>query len=306
MNRVFQSNRVNSSLAAVLAVTKRPMGGRRRRTLVGKILGHIILTLGGIAMILPFFWLITSSLKRPETIFTFPPQWIPQPAYWSNYVELFDVVPVMRYVINTLIITVGATAGQVVTSALVAYGFARLRFVGRDVMFAAVLATLMLPYAVTIVPLYVMFSELGWINTHLPLIVPYWFGGGAFNIFLLRQFFRTIPRDLDEAAILDGASKLRIFVNIILPLSKPAIAAVTVLSFLNHWNDFLGPVIYLTNSNMWTLALGISALEGLESGIDWTHYQMVLSTLIVIPVIVIFFLAQRVFIQGITVTGLKG
>jgi len=297
---------MNPALPEELPQERHTWSGNHRRAQIGKTLGHIVLLLGGFTMLLPFFWLITSSLKTPQTIFSFPPQWFPRPAQWSNYVDLFDVVPVFRYAQNTLIITFGATAGQVITSAIVAYGFARLRFAGRDKAFAVILSTLMLPYAVTIVPLYVMFSELNWINTYWPLILPYWFGGGAFNIFLLRQFFRGIPMDLDEAAILDGAGRLRIFWSIILPLSKPAIIAVTILSLLHHWNDFLGPVIYLTNSRMWTLAIGISALDSIESGFDWTHYQMVLSTLIVIPVILIFFLAQRVFIQGITVTGLKG
>jgi ABC-type glycerol-3-phosphate transport system permease component len=297
---------VNASVSQQPPEEHRTLAGNHRRALIGKTISHIILIVGGFSMLMPFFWLITSSLKQPETIFAFPPQWFPKPAHWSNYVELFDVVPVMQYAKNTLIITLGATAGQVITSAIVAYGFARLRFAGRDKAFAVILSTLMLPYAVTIVPLYVMFSKLHWINTYWPLILPYWFGGGAFNIFLLRQFFRSIPMDLDEAAILDGAGRLRIFWNIILPLSKPAIVAVTILSLLHHWNDFLGPVIYLTDSSKWTLAIGISSLQGIESGIDWTHYQMVLSTMIVVPVIIIFFLAQRVFIQGITVTGLKG
>lgn len=279
---------------------------RKTRSIALRLLWYVILTLVSIAMLLPFFWLVTSSLKRPEQIFVLPPQWIPNPAHWDNYTKLFKTIPVLTYVKNTLIVTLTATLGQVVTSGLVAYGFARLRFVGRDVMFAAVLGTLMLPYAVTIVPVYVMFAKLHWINTYLPLIVPYWFGGGAFNIFLLRQFFRSIPMDLDEAAILDGASRLRVFLTIIVPLSKPAMITVLVLSFLHHWNDFLAPVIYLTDSSKWTLALGISSLSSLESGLDFTHYQMALSTLIVLPVVIIFFLAQRVFIQGIALTGVKG
>lgn len=270
------------------------------------LLWHTFFILVSISMLLPFFWLITSSLKRPEQIFVFPPQWIPNPMQWDNYAKLFDTIPVFKYATNTLIITFAATLGQVITAALVAYGFARLRFVGRELAFSAILATLMLPYAVTIVPVYAMFAKLGWVNTYWPLIVPYWFGGGAFNIFLLRQFFRTIPMDLDEAAILDGASRLRIFATIIVPLSRPALMSVIVLSLLQHWNDFLGPVIYLTDSTKWTLAIGISSLSSLESGRDFTHYQMALSTLIVVPVIIVFFLAQRVFIQGIALTGVKG
>lgn len=277
-----------------------------RKTILLRILAHACFVLVSIAMLMPFFWLITSSLKRPEQIFVFPPQWLPNPIHWDNYTRLFDTVPVFRYALNTLTITLGATLGQVVTSALVAYGFARMRFAGRDLAFSAILATLMLPYAVTIVPIYVMFAKLGWVNTYWPLIVPYWFGGGAFNIFLLRQFFRTIPMDLDEAALLDGATRLRIFATIIVPLSKPALMSVFVLSLMHHWNDFLAPVIYLTNSSMWTLAIGISSLSSLESGRDFTHYQMALSTIVVVPVLIVFFLAQRVFIQGIALTGVKG
>jgi len=277
-----------------------------RRTTVLRIVAHVCFVLVSIAMLMPFFWLITSSLKRPEQIFVFPPQWIPNPVHWDNYTKLFDTVPVIRYAVNTLTITLGATIGQVVTSALVAYGFARMRFAGRDLAFSAILATLMLPYAVTIVPVYVMFAKLGWVNTYWPLILPYWFGGGAFNIFLLRQFFRTIPMDLDEAALLDGANRLRIFATIIVPLSKPALMAVFVLSLMHHWNDFLAPVIYLTTSTKWTLAIGISSLSSLESGRDFTHYQMALSTIVVVPVMIVFFLAQRVFIQGIALTGIKG
>jgi ABC-type glycerol-3-phosphate transport system permease component len=277
-----------------------------QQPLILRIIWHTFFIVVSLSMLLPFFWLITSSLKRPEQIFTFPPEWIPNPVHWDNYEKLFDTIPVFRYTVNTLTITFGATLGQVITASLVAYGFARLRFAGRDLAFSAILATLMLPYAVTIVPVYVMFAKLGWVNTYWPLILPYWFGGGAFNIFLLRQFFRTIPMDLDEAAILDGASRLRIFATIIVPLSRPALMSVLVLSLLHHWNDFLAPVIYLTDSTKWTLAIGISSLSSLESGRDFTHYQMALSTLIVLPVVIVFFLAQRVFIQGIALTGVKG
>lgn len=294
------------SLVADAELGKEPPQKKSEQPLWQRLIWHSFFILVSIAMLLPLFWLISSSLKQPQQIFTVPPQWIPQPAHWDNYTKLFETIPVMRYAMNTLIITFAATLGQVVTSALVAYGFARLRFAGRDLAFGAILATLMLPYAVTIVPVYVMFAKIGWVNTYWPLIVPYWFGGGAFNIFLLRQFFRGIPMDLDEAALLDGASRLRIFATIILPLSKPALMAVFVLSLIQHWNDFLAPVIYLTNSSMWTLAIGISSLSSLESGRDFTHYQMALSTLIVVPVIIVFFLAQRVFIQGITLTGIKG
>lgn len=282
------------------------MRERPRQSRISRLLWHLFFSIVSLALLLPFFWMISASLKLPQQIFTLPPQWIPRPAHWSNYRELFSTIPVFRYAANTVFITLTASIGQVITAALVAYGFARLQFKGRDLAFSAILATLMLPYAVTIVPVYVMFSKIHWINTYWPLIVPYWFGGGAFNIFLLRQFFRTIPMDLDDAALLDGASRLRIFATIIVPLSRPALMSVFVLSLVHHWNDFLAPVIYLTKSNMWTLAIGIASLKGLESGKDFTHYQMALATLVVIPVLVVFFLAQRVFIRGIALTGIKG
>lgn len=279
---------------------------RGQRILIQKAATHLVLGVGGLAMILPFFWLVSSSLKRPETIYAFPPQWIPKPAYWKNYVEVFRIAPVMRYAQNTLIISLTATVGQVITASLAGYCYARLRFPGRDIMFAAILATMMLPFAVTMIPVYVLFSRLKWVGTLLPLIVPSWFGGGAFNIFLLRQFFRTVPMELDEAAVLDGASKLRIFWSIILPLARPAITVVGILSFMRHWNDFMGPLIYLTNRQLWTLAQGVNGLKEFEAGLDWTHYMLVLSTMMVTPIIIIYFVAQRAFIQGIALTGIKG
>jgi len=273
---------------------------------VGQALIWFILIGGGIVMLMPFFWLVSSSLKQPQNIYVFPPQWIPDPIHWDNYREVFRVAPVLLYARNTLLITGASTLGQVITASISAYGFARLRFRGRDLVFSLVLATMMLPFAVTMIPLYIMFTQIGWIGTFLPLIVPSWFGGGAFSIFLMRQFFRTIPMELEEAALIDGAGRMRILARIILPLSRPALVTVTILSFLGHWNAFMQPLIYLKDRRMWTLALGVSALGEFESGRDYTHYMMVLSTIMVVPVIVLYFVAQRAFIQGIVFTGLKG
>ncbi|HEY64394.1 MAG TPA: carbohydrate ABC transporter permease [Caldilineae bacterium] len=278
----------------------------RPRVSFGQALAYVVLAVGGVLMLTPFFWLVSSSLKRPETIYIFPPQWIPRPAYWSNYIEVFSAVPVLLYARNTLVITLSATAGAVITSAFAGYSFARLRFRGRDAVFSIILSTLMLPYAVTMIPIYVMFSKLGWVGTFLPLIVPAWFGGGAFNIFLLRQFFRTIPRELEDAARIDGASRWRVFFQIAVPLARPALIVVTIQTFLAQWNGFLQPLIYLNKRSLWTLALGVNGLKEFESGLDWTHYMMVLSTMMVVPVVIIYFLAQRAFIQGIVMTGLKG
>lgn len=269
------------------------------------VLTHLVLTGGGLLMLIPFFWLVSSSLKAPHEIYVFPPQWIPNPVHWSNYREVFAVVPVLGYALNTVIVTILGTAGIVISSALAAYSFARLRFRGRDLLFGAILATLMLPFAVTMIPTYILFSRLGWIGTFLPLIVPDWFGA-PITIFLLRQFFRTIPMELEDAARIDGASRPRIFWSIMLPLARPALTVVTVLAVLGHWNDFLGPLIYLKKREMYTLALGLNALQYFEGGLDWTHYVMVMATLMIAPVIIIYFLAQRALVEGIVLTGLKG
>lgn len=274
--------------------------------MLARAVAYVVLTVGGVLMMMPFFWLVSSSLKRPETIYVYPPQWIPKPVYWSNYIEVFSKAPVLLYAKNTLTIAGLATLGQVLTASLAGYGFARLRFRGRDLAFSAILSTMMLPGAVTMIPVYVMFTKLKWVNTLYPLIVPSWFGGGAFSIFLLRQFFRTIPMELEEAALLDGASRLRIYWSIILPLARPALVVVAIFGFLGHWNDFMGPLIYLTHRKTWTLALGVSALKQFEGGRDWTHYCLALSAMMVMPVVVIYFVAQRAFIQGIVLTGMKG
>jgi ABC-type glycerol-3-phosphate transport system permease component len=270
-----------------------------------QILAYVVLAGGGVFMLTPFFWLISSSLKTPENIYVFPPQWIPRPIHWKNYVEVFDAVPVLTYAGNTLIITIPATIGTVLSSALAGYGFARLRFRGRDLMFSANLATLMLPYVVTMVPVYILFTKLRWVGTFLPLIVPAWFGG-PYNIFMLRQFFRTIPLELEDAALIDGASRPRIFFQIALPLARPALTVSTIQTILWHWNSFLQPLIYLTKRSMWTLSLGVNGLKEFESGMDWTHYMMVLATIMVVPVVIIYFLGQRAFVRGVVLTGLKG
>lgn len=275
------------------------------RVTPGRIFTHLVLLSGGLLMLVPFFWLVSSSLKEPFQIYVFPPQWIPNPIKWRNYVEVFEAVTVWRYTLNTLTIAILGTLGVVLSSAMAAYSFARLRFKGRDFVFGTILSTVMLPFVVTMIPLYILFSQLGWVGTYLPLIVPEWFGG-PITIFLLRQFFRTIPMELEDAARIDGASRPRIFASVILPLSRPALTVVTVLAFLNHWNDFLGPLIYLPKRDMYTLALGLNALQYFEGGLDWTHYVMVLATLMVLPVVIIYFLAQRALVEGIVLTGLKG
>jgi len=276
---------------------------RRQKTL-GRILGLLIVGGGGLIMLLPFVWLVSSSFKAANRIYIFPPELIPNPFRWQNYFEVFVNVPVLVYAKNTLVITFFSTIGTVVSCVLAGYAFGRLKFKGRDTIFGLLLATLMLPYVVTMIPIYVMFSKIGWVNTLLPLIVPSYFGE-AFFIFLLRQFFRTIPMELEDAALIDGATRPRILVQIMMPLARPAIVVVVIQAVLDNWNAFMQPLIFLTKRSVWTLALGLNSLQRFETGRDWTHYMMVLGVFMVIPVIVMYFLAQREFIQGIVLTGMK-
>jgi multiple sugar transport system permease protein len=276
----------------------------RLRRLVGRVLIFCILAAGAVIMTLPFYWLLSSSLKEPAKIWLFPPQWIPNPVRWQNYTEALTASPFHLYLLNTLTIVLFNETGILLTSSMAAYSFARLRFRGRDFVFTMLLATIMLPWAVTMVPRYVLFKTLGWLDTFLPLIVPEWFGGGAFNIFLLRQFFRTIPRDFTDAARIDGAGEFGIYWRIVLPLIKPALTVVAIFTFLNNWNDFMGPLIYLTSPENYTISLGLAAFRGLYTT-QW-HYLMAASTTAIFPVLILFFVAQRYFIQGIVLSGIKG
>jgi multiple sugar transport system permease protein len=254
---------------------------------------------------LPFIWTLSSSLKPPGAAISFPPKFIPDPFQWANYPMVFRMIPFLTFFKNSLIVTGIAVAGEVFSASLVAYAFARRRFPGRDVMFVIVLATMMVPYPVTMVPTFVMFSYLHFVNTFLPLILPAWFGP-AFSIFLLRQFFRTINMDLDEAAKVDGAGDFLIYSRIIMPLAKPALATVAIFSAMAYWNDFLNPLIYLSDREKFTLAVGINFLRNFRSGSDTFPIQMAASVMFVAPCILLFFLAQRNIVQGIVTTGLKG
>jgi multiple sugar transport system permease protein len=260
----------------------------------------------GIIFVLPLIWMVSTSLKPDDELLDWPPRWIPKTVMWSNYTESWGPYNFNTYLGNTIIITAFAGIGQVLSASVVAYGFARLRFPGRDFLFTVVLATIMLPYIVTLVPLYVLFHKIGWVNTFLPLIVPAYFGGGAFFIFLLRQFFMTIPVELSDAAKIDGCSDLGIFWRVILPLSKPGIAAASIFSFIYHWNDFMGPLIYLNSENKRTLTLGLRDFIVVSAQRTEFQYLMAVSTLTVLPVILVFFFAQKYFIQGVVMSGVKG
>ncbi|HKW85611.1 MAG TPA: carbohydrate ABC transporter permease [Nitrospiraceae bacterium] len=265
---------------------------------------HGLLVVLSIFVLLPLFSMVTTSLKSIQQIGAIPPQWIPRPAHWENYPNAMTYVPVLLYVTNTLYITVFRVVGVLVSSSVVAYGFARIRWPGRDAVFFIVLATMMVPYQVTMVPLYIIFSKLGWVGSYKPLIVPAFFGL-PFFIFLLRQFFSmNIPDELCDSARVDGCSELGIFLRIFVPLSKPVLLTVALFETVWDWNEFLTPLIYITDMNKFTVALGLSLFS------DQHHWQwgllMGATTMSIIPIVVFFFVVQRAFVQGITFTGMKG
>ncbi len=255
----------------------------------------------------PVLWLFSSSLQSLSGVFSVPYQWIPQRLHWENYHSVLTVLPFVRYFGNTLLITGLVLLGTLTSSSMVAYGFSRLKFRGRQTMFSLCIATMLLPGQVTMIPLYILFARLGWVDTLLPLIVPAFFGS-PFYIFLLRQFFLTIPFDYDEAARLDGAGPWRIFWHIILPQAKPALATVTVFSFIGVWNDFFNPLIYINSFEKATLTLGLNFLKTqiIGSGVTQWPVLMAAAVLVLIPNVLIFSLAQRHFIKGINVGGLRG
>jgi ABC-type sugar transport system, permease component len=275
-----------------------------RTRAVSRIFIYLILIAGSIVMLFPFAWLLRSSFMSTAQIFIFPPEWIPRPFEWRNYTDALTIVPFGHYFLNTMTIELFVVTGVVLTSAMAGYSFARLKWPGRNMMFGLVLSALMMPYAVTLIPTFTLWKSLGAINTYLPLIIPAWFGGGAFNIFLLRQFFSTIPKDLDEAAYMDGANPLTVLWRILVPLSMPAIIVITIFTFIGTWNDFLGPLIYLSDGDKYTLALGLASFKGMYNA-QW-GYLMAASTAVVAPIVLLFFVAQRYFIEGITLTGIKG
>jgi multiple sugar transport system permease protein len=255
-------------------------------------------------MLAPFLWLVSSSLKTQVQIFQYPPNLIPNPIRLENYIDALTYKPFGLYLRNTLVIVTLNVIAVVFTSSFCAYGFARMRFWGRDFWFGIVIATLFLPYAIMIVPQFIMFSRLGWVDTILPLTVPQFFGGGAFNIFLLRQFFRTIPEELADAARIDGCTEFGIYWRIMLPLAKPALITVAIFTFLASWNDLLGPIIYLRSPDNFTVAAGLASFRSVQD-VSW-DLQLAASTAMILPVILLFFFAQRYFIKGIVMTGLKG
>ncbi len=278
-------------------------GSMRWTRRVERALAFAVLVAMSCLFMIPILITLSDSLKTFVEIYRQPRVWIPDPPRFENYVRIFQILPFHRFFLNTLAITVLALLGQVGSACVVGYSFARLRWPFRDTMFLLLLCTIMLPPQVTLIPMFILFNKIGWYNTWLPLIVPAYFGGGVFNIFLMRQFFKTIPTALEDAAKIDGCSTYRIFLQIMLPMAKPAIATVCVLGFIQYWNDFQSPLIYLTDYLKYPISMGMYMFVTSES--MFAHYVMAASMTAVVPVICIFFAAQQYFVKGIVMTGIK-
>ncbi len=290
---------------------RRPRGSRRTKPLWLELVAagmgtgqYLTLILLACFFVLPWLWMVSTSLKNPSELVLWPPKWIPNPIRWDNYISAFRQAAFSRYLGNTLLVTVPSVLGAVASNALAGYGFARVRWPGRDVVFAAVLATMILPGFVTFIPLYILFRRINWIDTYLPLVVPC-FLGDPFFIFLLRQFLMGLPNEISDAARVDGASELGIFAQVILPLARPAIAVVALFQFIGSWNDYFGPLVYLNDKARYTISLGIANMQA-SYGFSNFAWIMAATCMSVLPIIVLFFFAQRTFIEGIALTGLKG
>jgi ABC-type glycerol-3-phosphate transport system permease component len=270
---------------------------------IWNLIVYLMLIVGSLMFILPLFWALSSSFKSDYQVMQYPPQWIPSPLRWQNYPEALTYVPFWRFTLNTLFIAALAICGNLLSCTIIAYGFARLRAPGKNFLFILMLSTMMLVEPVRIIPLYIEFNKLGWIDSYLPLIVPAFFGS-PFYIFLLRQFFMNIPLELEEAALIDGANRIKILWKIIVPLSKPALAAIAIFNFQGVWNDFLYPLVFLHKQTNYTIALGLNFFRSTYT-VHW-GYLMAASIVALLPMVIIFFIAQRYFIQGITFTGIKG
>lgn len=267
-----------------------------------KILAHLLLLSGGLTMIIPFLWMLSTSLKDDQQAYVFPPVWIPDPIVWSNYETVWTALPFARFFINSTFIAVLVTIGQLLTCSMGAFAFARLNFPGRDRLFILYLATMMVPFHVTLIPIFILIRSLKWLDTYQGLTVPLIFS--AYGTFLLRQFFKTIPHELEDAAKIDGCGYFRIYWSIMLPLSKPALATLGIFVFMWSWNDFLWPLVITNSLEMKTLPLGLAYFLG-QYTVYW-NLLMAGTTIVLVPVLLVFFFAQRYFIEGITLTGLKG
>ena len=295
----------SATVTVVTGQTSKPLAvwqSRRIRQIISKVISHTILFIGAFIMIVPFIWMLSTSFKAPGKTFVYPPEWIPRPFVWQNYVEMWQALPFSQFFLNSIKISTLSTIGQLLTCSMGAFAFSILKFKGRDFLFLLLIATLMIPYQVTLIPTFILFSKIGWVGTHLPLWVPA-FWGGAFGTFLLRQFYLTIPIDLAESARIDGANIFQIFTHIYLPLSKPAMATLGIFTFMWSWNDLLNPLIYVSELKQLTLTVGLSFFQNQYGG-KWT-LMMAGAVVSILPILLIFFFAQKYFIQGIAMTGIK-
>lgn len=286
-------------------VIKKPRLTRKQRERRKNIILHIVLILCSIAFIFPFLWMLFTALKTPQELLLGFEQFFPTDPQWSNFVDAVTMIPFLLYLKNSLFITTMVVLGTLISSTTAAYAFAKLEWKGKNKWFLLMLATMMIPIQVILIPTYIMYSYMGWLATRLPLIVPAFFGGGAaFYIFLLRQFFMGVPKELSESAIIDGANHFQIFFKIMLPLSKPALLTVALFTFMATWNDYFGPLIFLSDPDHWTLAIGLRSFQTRFGG----RYDLMMaaSLLIMLPTLILFFTAQKSFIEGITFTGIKG
>lgn len=272
---------------------------------IGPTLSYLVIVLGGIIVLFPFFWQLSTSLKAPVDVFKWPPIWLPIPPHFENYTEVAAVVPLWQYLRNSLYVTITSILGTILSCSLAAYGFARLRFPGRNLLFLLLISPMILPWAVYIVPQFILFQRLGWYNSFWPLVVPAFFGD-PFFIFLLRQFFMGIPPDLEDAARIDGAGFFGTYWRIILPLAGPALGVTAIFRFMWTWNDFFGPLIYLSDQQLFTLPVGLAFFQGSPRSAIQIHLLMAMAVIIVLPCLLVYFFAQRWFIQGVVFTGLKG
>ena len=265
---------------------------------------YLALVAGAVVILAPFVWMLSTALKVPGTEFIYPPQLFTRPLRWNNFSEGWGALPFTRWFLNTSTITLLSVTGAMVSSSLVAYGFARLEFPGRTILFVILLSTMMLPFHVRLIPMFITFRYLGWIDTYLPLVVPFFLGGVPFFIFLVRQFFLTIPLEMEDAAAIDGAGVFTTFLRIILPLSRPVLGVVGVFAFIRVWNDFLEPLIYIHSMDKMTLSLGLRFFQA-QDFTDWTRL-MAVSIVVLVPSLVLFFVAQKYYIHGVVTTGIKG
>lgn len=280
--------------------------GENNMRLIGK-LGRAALFIAMMVLaflvFFPILWMFRSSFMSTVEMYRFPPQWLPSRLLTTNYVDALVRQPFAQYTINTLTILLPVMAGTLITCSLAAYAFARLDFPGRKMWFALTIASMLMPHAITLIPIYLMWTDFRLVNTYWPLIIPSWLGGGAFNIFLMRQFMMTIPRDLDEAATIDGAGRARILVQVLLPLIKPVLVVISIFTFLNVWNDFLGPLVYVNTQEKYTVAIALALFKS-EYKVDW-GMLMAACCVVALPPMFVFIFGQRYIIEGITMTGLK-